>query len=232
MRRPERVVDVWHLELGAAQADSTLLTADECARAERYRIDRRRHEFVAGRAALRRILGGYLGCGPRAVVLALGAHDKPELGNPGAAAARLHFNLSHSEGRGLLAVSTQEVGVDIEYVRENRNLAGIARRFFAAAESQAFLGLAADLHLAEFYRIWTHKEAYLKACGTGLSFPSNRFTLDFTAQPVRLLATDMPGDVVGHWQFHGLPAAPGYAAAVCYRGERVRPGAFTLADPR
>ena len=121
-----------------------------------------------------------------------GEHGKPASPD----AADLQFNLSHSHEAGLVAVLRGvRVGVDVELARPGRRFTGLAGKFFSAAENQALLGLAEAKQRQAFYRAWVRKEAYLKAWGTGLSFPSNRFTLSFLAgEPSRLIDSEMPGD--------------------------------------
>jgi 4'-phosphopantetheinyl transferase len=63
------------------------------------------------------------------------------------------------------------------------------------------------------------KEAYLKAWGTGLSFASNRFTLDYVGDGAgRLVSTDMPGDDPDEWRFEDVPLGGGYTGAICFEG--------------
>src|SRR6185312_17092194 len=100
-----------------------------------------------------------LGCAPAAVVFARGEHGKPHVAGGGP-----HFNLSHSGGLGLLGLLPGlELGVDIEAVDRSRDWLALARRFYTPAEFTWLAGLpAADLPLA-FCRLWTVKEAWMKA---------------------------------------------------------------------
>ena len=138
----------------------------------------------------------------------LAEHDEPQ------------FNLSDSESQGLAAVSWgARIGVDIEFAREGRSFTAIADRFFAQAESAALRALPSEDRRVAFYRGWTRKEAYLKAWGTGLSFGSNRFTLDFVGDgPGSLLTTEMPEDEASRWHFKGVELGPAYTGAICFEG--------------
>lgn len=213
----DRAIDVWHLDLIDAHADRSLLSDDELQRADRLKIDGRRTQFVAGRALLRRILATYLETDPTDVAFEYGEHGKPTL-----AGDALAFNLSHSADRGLLAIAAPglELGVDIEYCKPSRSFLGIAGRFFAEPESAALLALPEDRRPEAFYRAWTCKEAYLKAWGTGLSFASNRFTIDYVDRDLpELLGSEMPGEDERPWRFVPVPVEGPFDAAVCYRGE-------------
>lgn len=155
-------VDVWDVALDAPHPGAErLLDAAERARAARFVFERDRRRFVAGRAALRAVLGGYLGRDPAALAFALGPHGKPALpGGP-------PFSFSNSHGRALCAVGLdREVGVDLEAVREVPDAEGIARSVFTAEERAAWRSAGGGS--AAFLRLWTHKEAALKALGLGL----------------------------------------------------------------
>ena len=91
---------------------------------------------------------------------------KPRLVSPG----RLEFNLSHSGDHALLAVSRERpVGVDIEVVRPIRERDSIVSRYFTDAERISFDAVPPPLRDDHFFRLWTRKEAFLKALGVGLS---------------------------------------------------------------
>ena len=214
------VIDVWHLELTEPHAERHLLIESEAERADRIRIEEKRVQFTAGRALLRHILGSYVDANPSELRFAYGEHGKPALADH----PHLVFNLSHSHDVGLLAVMHDSaagagVGVDVERQRSGRRFADLARRFFSPAESDALLARPVADRPAAFYRAWTRKEAYLKAWGTGLSFPSNQFTITFGPGPTELLHTAMPGDKTA-WHFHTIPVPRDFAGALCYPGPR------------
>ncbi len=155
---------------------SDLLSPEEREAAGRY-IDpaaRRRHE--AAKAALRRLLAGYLDCPPAALRFGAGPHGKPYL-EGAAAAAEIEFNLSHSGDKALAAVTRLTVGVDLEQTQRRAPIAegAIAARFFTAEEGAAWrVGRGTD---AAFFRLWTRKEAVLKAHGGGLGGGMKRFSV-------------------------------------------------------
>ncbi|MDQ2982779.1 MAG: 4'-phosphopantetheinyl transferase superfamily protein [Actinomycetota bacterium] len=138
-----------------------LLAPTERARADTFRFARHRCRYVAGRGRLRQILGRY---GVDRAVFVAGPHGKPKLAD-----GSLKFNLAHSERIALCAVTrTKEIGVDLEVVRRDRRPQwdAIARRYFSDAEVRLLRRVP---RYREFLRIWTLKEACLKAAGTGLT---------------------------------------------------------------
>jgi 4'-phosphopantetheinyl transferase len=217
-------IDVWRIRLDGEPAVA-LLSEDERRRAERLLGADRRRQFANARAALRVLLGRYLEGVPEAVELRLGRNGKPELPH-----TELSFNLSHSGDLALLAVASAGtvLGIDLEEVSTARPLDRMAQRFFSTVEAARYASLSPPERAGAFYRLWTRKEAYLKAWGTGLTFSSRRFTLELGPGPGRLLSsTEMPGDDDPRaWWFEDLDAAPGFVAALCWRGERARLGLF------
>jgi 4'-phosphopantetheinyl transferase len=131
---------------------SATLTHDERQRAARLRSERDRRGYVVARAALRELLGDYLGAPPAELRFEYNEFGKPELGPE--FGSSIEFNLSHSADLALIAVATDAVGVDLEFVREG-NYDDIARYF--------------GLEPRAFFRDWTKLEAYMKARGAGLA---------------------------------------------------------------
>ncbi len=213
---PDDVIDIWRFDLDVQESDWAILSRDEAQTAKRIVVGEKRDRKASARAHLRRILAGYVGTHPQDVRFVYGEHGKPMLAEQN----ELGFNLSHSESRGLAAVSRGvRIGVDVEFAREGRGFTDIADRFFSQAESAELRALPPEARAAAFYRAWTRKEAYLKAWGTGLSFGSDRFTLDYVGDgPGSLLATEMPDDDVSRWHFRDVELGPDYTGAICFEG--------------
>jgi 4'-phosphopantetheinyl transferase len=144
------------------RADESILSGSERARAAALRGEPLRRRYVASHAALRRLLAAIVGGSPEALRLAAGPNGKPVLpGGP-------HFSLSHAGDVGLVAIDpVREVGVDVEPVRPVPEADEIAARWFAPEERSALRAAGADGGAA-FARIWTRREAWLKALGVGL----------------------------------------------------------------
>lgn len=213
-------LDLWAVRVDrCSEQDWARLNPKEVARAERLLIERKRVQQVASRSALRAILSGYLGGDPRDIEFSYGAHDKPSVEQGG-----LSFNLSHSGCWALLGVASQgKLGVDVEEARDKRAFVEISERFFSAPERAALSRLQGDAQRVAFYRAWTRKEAYLKAWGTGLTFASSRFCVDFGPNtPGRVLHSEMPGDEPSQWHFVDLELEPRYPAAVCWDRQATR----------
>jgi 4'-phosphopantetheinyl transferase len=165
-----------------------ILSADEQLRADRMFTPQLRARFVAGRGMLRTILGRYLASDPADLRFQYAAQGKPSLAD----AAEIQFNLAHSAGLALLAVThEQPIGVDLEAIVAHDDLIAVARRFFAPTEQQALQNLRESQRLRGFYECWVRKEAILKLFGDGLTMPLDSFVVSLDpAVPAQLLHSD------------------------------------------
>lgn len=210
MQLSERELHIWAVALDEPSPPSGGLTADEQARAERYRCPRSRATFIQTRAALRRLLGRYLGLSPLAVELQLGAHGKPQLG---AAMAALQFNVSHSRRLALIAVSRAPVGIDLEWLQTDLDWRELLPVCCHPSELAAFAEASDSDGRARFLRLWTAKEAYLKGRGEGLNLPLATICLNAAAdgwQP----GLEAPWDDGQPWRLQALDLPPGYLGCI------------------
>jgi 4'-phosphopantetheinyl transferase len=146
------------------------LSAEEQQRAIRFRISEARQRFILARVMLRHQLGNASGVVPESLSFATGKHGKPYLDTPGLDHPP-HFNLTHSGGLVALAIADDEVGIDIENVRAIAMAQRLAHRFFSPEERKHVFELEGEARDRAFLRIWTQKEAYLKATGLGVGMP-------------------------------------------------------------
>jgi 4'-phosphopantetheinyl transferase len=165
-------VDVWHARLDLQQVRLVMLerclSPDERERAARFRFPRDRERFVAARGTLRAILGAYLGKPAGEVALACGPNGKPHV----AASERsdVQFNLAHSRDLALFALAAgRAVGVDVEFVNPDLPFLDSAPAVCSTREIAELRRLDPDAARVRFFKIWTAKEARLKASGEGFS---------------------------------------------------------------
>jgi 4'-phosphopantetheinyl transferase len=219
----ENEVHLWRADLEALAPHEPrwqlLLSADEQKRAARFHFAADRQRFAAARATLRVILAGYLKILPVDIDFCYSKKDKPHLA-PRHADCGITFNLSHSGGIALYAFARRrELGVDVERISRNVDVAGIARRFFSEQEQKQLLRLPADEQVESFFRCWTRKEAYIKATGDGLSLPLSQFDVSLEPGSGDALAATRPDNEESkHWLLGEVPAGDGYLAAICVSG--------------
>jgi 4'-phosphopantetheinyl transferase len=204
------------------------LDGDELARAERFVLERHRLRYVAAHGLLRHILGGYLGVAPAEIRFGHARHGKPYL--LGEAQLDLRFNLAHSGDRMLVAVAVgRDVGVDLELVGRDRDFAGIARHFFSPNEVAALTALPERERRTAFYLCWTRKEAYLKACGTGLAMRLDDFEVTVVrGVPAALLHSARGADEPARWRFAEPQVGPAFEAALAVEGDGWRFATYSL----
>ena len=218
-------VHVWRagLDQGPLQIERFRLSlaADEQARAGRFYFARDREHFIVARGVLRAILGRYMNCPPEQLRFRYGAQGKPALaGETGADA--IHFNLSHSHGLALYAVTKgREVGIDLERIRSDVRVAEIAGRFFPPAEAATLQALPADMQRQAFFRSWTRKEASIKARGEGL-LSLDRFELQPSSEESDAMDPDRDPVEAARWSLRELIPAPEYVAALAAEGRSWR----------
>jgi 4'-phosphopantetheinyl transferase len=206
-------VNVWlaSLEDPGANVDrcAESLSPAERDRATRFKFARDRKRYLIAHGALRSILGMYLGIDPAVIDFDAAPAGKPKLAR-NFASSGVEFNLSHSGEVALIAVTRgEEIGVDVERIREDFSFKPIAQRFFTANEVAALGDLPVDLQREAFYKCWTSKEALLKAKGTGLSGSLDEVQIVLTADAgVRITFA------AGEWSLTELSPISGYAAAL------------------
>lgn len=216
---PEDEVHVWRAGLNwPAQGIGELkqiLSPDEREKADRFHfdVDRRRH--VVGRGLLRLLLGRCLGAAPDRLQFDYSAHGKPSLA-VASAKMPLQFNVSHSGELVLIALARgRVVGVDVERIRTDMEVKGIAERFFSPGERTALAALDASVQHDAFFACWTRKEAYIKARGEGLSLPLDQFDVSLApGQPARLLETRPDPAEARRWVLRELDVGAEHKAAL------------------
>jgi len=216
-------VHVWRVNFstcaGSAGAYANTLSQSELERANRFRFADDRERFIVARGALRATLGNYLDIKPEQVEFTYGSNGKPALASRNAG---VQFNMSHSRNLALVAfTSTGKIGVDIEYMDDSLEVEAIAGRFFSALEVQTLLTLPAEARRLGFFNCWTRKEAFVKALGSGLSYPLQQFDVTLSpGAPPALLRHRLQPDQSQRWSLHSFTPAPDYAAAVAVEGKR------------
>jgi 4'-phosphopantetheinyl transferase len=153
------------------------LSRGEKDRANRFRRPEDRALFALTRGALRRLLSEATGVPAEELAFAEGPHGKPRLAGTNGP----RFNVSHSGCWALIGFSDRrDIGVDIEFMRAAGGELDLARSFFSDAEYRSLAGLANGTLLSSFYKIWTCKEAILKAYGAGITEHLKNFSVELT----------------------------------------------------
>jgi 4'-phosphopantetheinyl transferase len=165
---------------------SEMLDAKERAQAACFRAERHRLDYIAAHALLRSMLSAASGLPPAAMRFRRFPEGKPVLECPSAHTTDLRFSLSHADGIVACALARDEdVGIDVETIRATETLMETVEAIFTPTE-RAFLQSVPEAerpHL--FFRLWTLKEAFIKATGEGLSRDLQSFSIQL--EPLQII---------------------------------------------
>lgn len=176
----------------------SILSLDEREQRSRKRFSNDRNMFALAHILLRKTLSRYAPIAPADWHFVRGPYGKPELAEDQLASTRLRFSLSHSDDLAVCAITHgQAVGVDTEPLARDINPDELADMVLTEAEQQELAGTTGKARNRHFLRVWTLKEAYVKAIGLGLSFPLR--DCSFTGEPPALQLAPQVADDPALW---------------------------------
>ncbi len=193
------------------------LSVDEQNRLARFKTAEMQNRFIAAHSILRATLAHYLRVSPAEIRFAISENGKPAIEYP---QTQLQFNLSHTKEMMMCAVSHRPVGVDVERLRTLKRQAKFAARFFSPQENEWLKNAPSAKYLDAFFAIWTGKEAYLKACGDGITRPLSGIDIAFPADapPFLRAVADRPADTA-RWALRLFAPQQGYLGSVAIAGD-------------
>lgn len=151
------------------------LSEEERACVATFGSDKRKHEFVAGRAAARQLLARRLDTTPEKVPLLRAEDDAVDVGG-----TDWHVSIAHSGPYAIAACARHRIGVDLEQIKSRD--AAIARFLFAPEDRGLVERLPYDSDAA-LILCWTLKEAVLKARRTGFRTSPKDLHLQVRSEP-------------------------------------------------
>ena len=215
---------VLHVDLGPNPAREwaalACLDEGELQRWSRFEYSGPRRQFVLARAALRAVLCKELACENDELAFGTSPHGKP-FARVRDRRAEISFSVSHGGAHGLIALAPEgRLGVDVEERVERRGLdllVGAVMGAEEAAEVTSARG-AGQLHL--FFKLWTMKEALMKAHGDGIRLDVTTFEVPRAMRRgevnvTRLALPQMP-DVT--WRLDDL-GEERFAAAIAHEAD-------------
>lgn len=179
-------------ESSSLQQLQTQLIPEEQHRAARFHFEKDAIAWAHYRATLRKILGALINLPPLEVPINYSEYGKPLLDSPWEA---IHFNLSHCDHAAVIIVCTDgPVGIDIEPLNRADTLLNCERSFCHPDEIESLPN--GDERAMHLLKIWTAKEAALKALGTGLSEPPEKYRLDWSNNSAVLKDAKFPEETL------------------------------------
>ncbi len=211
----------WDLDIPLTPLNWEILNEEETLRARRFVFPRDRDRYARAHAVMRTLLGSYVSEPPEKVPFSSSRYGKPQL-QKNQTRQDIRFNLSHSAGVGVLAVSQgYEVGIDIEVVRPIDK--DVAEGHFSRQELATLQTLPPEEWLQGFYRCWTSKEALLKGEGLGLNLPLDAFDVEADPhRPPALLGCRPPESIASGWLLIDLKPAPDAVCTLAVRDDTSR----------
>ena len=219
----QREVHVWFARPDHATNPARLdqyrdiLSAQETTRYRRFHFPADSHHYLIAHTLLRHTLSKYADISPAGWTFSHGKHGRPEISNPNMAALR--FNLTHTAGLvGCVVTLDNDCGIDAELISDRHNPAGVAERMFSAGECLEMQQLKDAAQLDYFFTRWTLREAYVKARGIGISFPTRKlqFRVDDKAGVTVKFEADLQENE-RDWCFYLLRPTPEHLAAIAVR---------------
>lgn len=199
-----------------------ILSQDEQTRCSKFLFEKDRIRFILSHWALRCILANILNVAPASLQFTQNPYGKPELAGQ-FLNSPIRFNLSHSGDIALIVISYNiEIGIDIEQILTDFEFEEIARYNFTLEENAVLQSTSVANRSEVFYRIWTGKEAFIKAKGLGLSIPLDTFSIiPVSDSPTNILKYNNPQGSTQEWSILSLQPFPGYNAALAGNFESI-----------
>ncbi len=213
-------IHLWYVPTNDAKVTKVLsrnadiMSNDEHQRYQRFVFKKDRDQFLIARVLVRTTLSRYASVAPENWRFQTNEFGKPEI-DPRQNSLQLRFNLSHCDGLVICGVTVGwDIGVDCENISRKVEIEQVASRVFSTGEREFLDSMPAARQAEVFFRLWTLKEAYIKARGVGISLPLQEIAFDISSQPIGVSFRPGIADQPEAWQFV-QPAFPKpYLAAI------------------
>lgn len=195
----------------------TYLSDKEKIQAKTFLLKKLKDHYIASHGLLRILLGKYLSCSPSQVEYTYNEFQKPLCKNN----QNLYFNMSHSHEYACYAFCLNyPIGIDIEYLNPKIEVNNLLPVSTTQAESFIFNTLKENDKFYLFYKMWTTKEAFLKALGLGLSYSLS--SIETTILPKeKFKVIQCHGinetEMGKKWTFFPLNFLPGYLGVIAVK---------------
>jgi 4'-phosphopantetheinyl transferase len=199
------------------------LNKEEQVRCHRYPLPGPRRRFALCRAALRAILCRQLGCSNERLSFGSSDHGKP-FALVDQEPAAISFNLSHSAKHGLIAiVPNGRLGVDVEERVSRKDFDELSEAVFSPHEQSALASVHGRDRVQLFFRLWTIKEALIKALGLGFSLDPSQFEVPQILHQGKMSMFRFPQLPEVHWRVEYI-GNEDFSAAIAHEVLPFQPG--------
>jgi 4'-phosphopantetheinyl transferase len=223
-------VHVWQARIDNSSVysedTSSTLSQDERERAHKFQFQKDREHFILRHYQLRLILSKYCGCQPHEIKFRYNSYKKPFIFMP--EFKEIKFNISFSHDLMLVGLNRhKDIGIDIEKVHEIHDLETVAVNNFSSRELK-ILNETLD-KTKTFFKIWTRKEAFIKATGKGMYYPLKTFCVNInsTGNCEHLVIFNRPIRSK-QWRIAELNTSEGYIASLAIKSNKFQISYFQL----
>ena len=211
----DHAIVVWVTRVSQApdplESLDSLLDDRDRERAARFRFAEDRARFILGRGLIRQSLGLYLGENPEAIKLSYAERGRPVFADD----ETIHFSISHTRDIVAIALTAQaRVGIDFEFMKPAVDLSELAERILSEDDFRKFQALPRHEAVNAFFRAWTRKESYLKACGEGIADGLKLVSVSFGPEEISPLTDARDESAVRRWRLHNLTVSKEYMGAL------------------
>jgi len=155
--------DIREMSLEQLSAFEKYLSADRLEKVKKYKSEENYRNGICADLLLRSALCKHYGFDNRKLEFSSSPLGKPFLLNND-----IQFSLSHSKNLISCIVGGKFSGTDVEFVNRNIDVSRLIRRFHPNEASFILNIKDPNEQKNLFFRLWTLKEAYLKAKGIGI----------------------------------------------------------------
>ena len=198
----------------------SLLSVEEINKHNRFHFAEDRHLYLVSHALVRNVLAKYLEKQPADLKFHYTEHGKPEVwlskNDP-----IIRFNLSHTPGLAACIVTiNDDCGIDAEAIVNKTASLDVAHLMFSDGEFEHLKSLNGRRYLEEFFTRWTLREAYVKALGQGIDYPTNKLLFNIINDgEIDVSFQGEHGDTCQYWQFQVMRPTPDHIVTTAIKGK-------------
>lgn len=210
-------IHIWSAHLDQPEYISqkyfSVLSLRERDQAEKYKIKELRDRYILSKGILRQLLADYLTCETQEIKFEFNDYGKPDVA-VSSTVADIRFNLSHSNNLAVFAfVKNRRIGIDVEQVQEIPDMEGVVNLCFSEFEKEWFYKISPAERKNIFYKIWTTKEAYMKAIGKGFSFSPVKINLELNSKNETIFK-EIIEDHLKRWKLFSFRPKPDFISSI------------------
>ena len=219
--QPENISQKYYLVLSQQEKDQ----------ADKYKVKELRDRYILSKGILKQLLADYKTCEYQEIKFEYNSFGKPCIATS-SNADDICFNLSHSGNLAVFSfVKNKNIGIDVEQVQEIPDMDGVVNLCFSEFEKEWFYRISPGQKKEIFYKIWTTKEAYIKAIGKGFSFSPNRINLELNSKNEIIFKEIIGDDELKRWKLYSFNPEPGSISSVVVENNDYAIEHFNV-DPR